>query len=89
MLLAILSLLGEICLLAGQICVLVLMFGLLLMIFFLIYCVLLGWLSVFPMFSGYFWFMCNVWNVGLVIVTKTWKAATIGAVVLFVLAHFY
>lgn len=56
-------------------------FGLLLMALFIAYGLLLGWLSLFPIFSWHFRIMSKIWLFGLDIVLNgtVWKFALLGA----------
>lgn len=64
----------------GGVCLLPLEFGVLLLLLFIGYCILFAWLSLFPIFSGHFRFMSEVWFLGLRIVSNknVWKMAGIG-----------
>lgn len=66
--------------LVGYLCMLPLGFGVLLLLLFIAYIILFAWLSIFPLFSGHFRFMCEVWYLGLRIVLNKnmWKIAGIG-----------
>ena len=68
----------------GHVCLLPLEFGALLLILFIAYCVLFAWLNLFPIFSGHFRFMSEIWFLGLRVVTngKVWKMAGIGVLCL-------
>lgn len=74
----------------GRLCVLPLGFGVFLLLLFLVYCVVFAWLSLFPIFSGHFRIMCNVWFLGLRVVTnkKVWKLAGIGILFKFIASIF-
>ena len=74
----------------GRLCVLPLTFGVLLLLLFLAYCVLFAWLSLFPIFSGHFRAMSNLWLLGLQVVTnkKVWKLAGIGALFMLIASIF-
>ena len=83
MLLAILKLIGYICMLP-------LGFGVLLLLLFITYCILFAWLGLFPIFSGHFSVMSNIWFLGLRIVftLDVWKMAGIGVVLLLIASIF-
>ncbi len=74
----------------GHVCLLPLQFGVLLLGVFIAYCILLAWLSLFPIFSGRFRAMCNVWFWGLRIVLnkRVWITAGIGAFMLLIVHIF-
>ncbi len=74
----------------GHVCLLPLQFGVLLLGVFIAYCILLAWLSLFPIFSGHFRAMCNVWFWGLRIVLnkRVWIIAGIGAFMLLIVHIF-
>lgn len=83
MLLVILNLLGRACILPLE-------FGVLLLFLFIGYCILFAWLAMFPIFSGHFRAMSNVWFLGLRIVTngKVWILTGIGVLLLFITSIF-
>lgn len=74
----------------GRLFVLPLTFGVLLLLLFLAYCVLFAWLSLFPIFSGHFRVMSNLWLLGLQVVTnkKVWKMAGIGVLFMLIASFF-
>lgn len=76
--------------LIGRVCVLPLGFGVLLLLLFIAYCILFAWLAMFPIFSGHFRIMSNVWYLGLRIVTnrKTWILTGVGILLLFISSIF-
>lgn len=83
MLLAILNLIGRVCILP-------LGFGVLLLLLFIAYCILFAWLAIFPIFSGHFRVMSNVWFLGLRIVinSKIWILTGVGVLLLFITSFF-
>lgn len=83
MLLAILKIIGYICMLP-------LGFGVLLLLLFIAYCILFAWLGLFPIFSGHFRVMSNLWLFGLQILLNldVWKMAGIGVLFLFIASIF-
>lgn len=76
--------------LLGRACILPLGFGVLLLFLFICYCILFAWLAMFPIFSGHFRVMSNVWFLGLQIVTngKVWILTGIGVLLLFITSIF-
>ena len=74
----------------GGVCLLPLEFGVLLLLLFIGYCILFAWLELFPIFSGHFRFMSEVWLLGLRIVLNknVWKMAGIGALFLIIVSIF-
>ena len=75
--------LGGLC---ALLCTLPLVFGLFLMLLYIVYCIIFAWLTIIPIFSGHFRFMCRVWYLGLDIVSKTWKVGLIGFIVNWILS---
>lgn len=72
----------------GRLFTLPLGFGISLLLLFLAYVLLLGWLSMFPIFSWHFKVMSNVWYLGLYIVSKTWKPGIVGILILIIGSFF-
>jgi hypothetical protein len=76
--------------LLGLLLILPLVCGIFLLILFLVYCVTVAWLALFPIFSWHFRAMCKVWYRGLGIVSKgiVLKLAGIGTILLIISSIF-
>lgn len=74
----------------GRLCVLPLGFGVFLLLLFLAYCFLFAWLELFPIFSGHFRVMSELWFLGLRIIIneKVWKMTGIGVLLMFIASIF-